>query len=370
MRFHRYLNLVFGAVAVIFTCPACGRDGAPEAADQKTDSTMRSINPDEYADQGLIGNSLPGDWRPFSEDSPWNTPIPEDAQAHPQSDAIVFTLAQDRNHISLINSYLCPIWVVNSENVDGIRIRSDRIFDRWDQDGDGWTDVLVPVTRQMYPEPTGDGQICIVDPFKHRLWDISTFEWPDERPFPSGTTFDVWDLTGSGEADPPPGTRWTRRGGRGSGFPGIAGIIRPEELEAGEIRHAICFTSKMVRQHATGANIFLPPACRSDGRDVGRQYPIMGMRFQLNPELNEEDFDEWGLNRAGKILARALQRYGMYLGVSGGAMKLQVQLLGPDSDSNRREWERRVPGFYENVKRIPTREFRIIDTGDPIIRSN
>ncbi len=365
--FQRYLKLVFGTLAVLFAWPACGQEGA---ADRRTETAMRSLDLDEHADQGLIGSSLPGDWRPFSEDSPWNTPISEDAQAHPQSDAIVFTLAQDRDHISLINSYLCPTWVVNSENVDGIRIRSDRIFDRWDQDGDGWTDVLVPVTRQMYPEPTGDGQMCIVDPFKHRLWDISTFAWPDERPFPTGTTFDVWDLTGSGVADPPPGTRWTRRGGRGSGFPGIAGIIRPEELEGGEIRHAICFTSKMVRQHATGANIFLPPACRSDGRDVGRQYPIMGMRFQLNPELNEEDFDEWGLNRAGKILARALQRYGMYLGVSGGAMKLQVQLLGSDSEANRREWERRVPGFYENVKRIPTREFRILDTGDPIIRSN
>lgn len=366
----RYRNLFFWATTTLFACTACGRNTGEAPANPRPETPMRSLDADEYADQGLIGNSLPGSWRPFADDSPWNTPISEEARSHPQSDAIVFTLAQDRDHISLINAYLTPIWVVNSSNIDGIRVRSDNIFDRWDRDEDGWTDVLVPVTRRMYPEPTGDGQLCIVDPFKHRLWDISTFDWPEERPFPTGTTFDVWDLTSSGVADPPPGTHWTRRGGRGSGFPGIAGIIRPEEVETGEIRHAVCFTSRMVRQHASGANIFLPPACRSDGRDIGTQFPIMGMRFQLNPELTEKDFDEWGLNRAGKVLARALQRYGMFLGVSGGAMKLQVQLLGATPEANRREWERRLPGFYDNVKRIPTREFRILDTGDPVLRSN
>lgn len=327
-----------------------------------------ALDPDTYSNSGVIGNNLPGSWRPFNDDSPWNTPIAADAKTHPLSEHILATMQQERDHLALINTYLAPIWVVNSKNLSKVRVRSDRIFDEWDQDRDGWTDDGAPVTRDMWAEPTGDGQICIVDPFQSLLWDISTFRWPDPEPFPMATTFDIWDLKGSGVADPPADTNWVLRGGRGSGFPGIAGLIRPEELEAGEIRHSLCFSFNKNRQHESGANIFLPPACRSDGRHVGSQYPIEGMRFQLDPKLTKDDFDSWGLNREGLILAKALQEYGMYLGLSGGAMKIEVQQLGPTTEQNRQEWENRFPGFYENVERIPSSAFRVIDTGEPMIR--
>ena len=75
-----------------------------------------------------------------------------------------------------------------------------------------------------------------------------------------------------------------------------------------------------------------------------------------------------GLGREARILARALQTYGMYLADSGGAMALQAQLLGPGKALNRREWEARFPDFYRDVSKIPTHEFRVIDTGRPVVR--
>ncbi len=326
--------------------------------------------PGDYSKAGIIGNSLPGTWRPFSKDSPWNTPIPTNAKVHPDSSLIMQTVQKEAKHLKLINTYLTPIWVVNSKNVPMVRVRSERIYDTWDKDYDGWSDVGAPLTPQMWGEPTEDGQICVVDPFKHTLWDISSYKWvtKDGRTFPCATTFDIWDLLKSGVAHPPKGTRWILRGGRGSGFPGIAGLIRPEELKMGRIRHALVFSFNKNRRDVTGACIFLPPACRSDGSFVGIQYPIEGMRFQLDPTLTDSDFDRWGLNREGKIVARALQTYGMYLGLSGGAMKLEVQLLAPTPQGNRLKWEKLFPGFYKNIQRIPTRAFRIIYTGEPIIR--
>ena len=326
--------------------------------------------PGNYSKSGVIGNSLPGTWRPFSKDSPWNTPISANAKIHPYSPYIMETVLKEVKHIALINRYLCPIWVVNSKNVPMVRVRSDRIFDTWDKNYDGWSDVGAPLTRKMWGEPTEDGQICVVDPFRHRLWDISSYRWVRRggKYYPRATTFDIWNLLGLGVASPPKGTRWVLRGGRGSGFPGIAGIIRPEELKSGEIRHALVFSFNKNRIDETGANIFISPASRSDGSFKGIQYPIEGMRFQLNPVLTERDFDAWGLNREGKILARALQKYGMYLGLGGGAMKLEVQLLGPTPLVNRLKWERSFPGFYKNIKRIPTQALRVIYTGEPVIR--
>ena len=51
------------------------------------------------------------------------------------------------------------------------------------------------------------------------------------------------------------------------------------------------------------------------------------MRFQLDPNLTDTDFDNWGLSREGKIIARAMQRYGLYNGDNSGAMALQAALL-------------------------------------------
>jgi len=186
---------------------------------------------------------------------------------------------------------------------------------------------------------------------------------------PTCTTYNVWEIDGRGHGDPNEGSRWQLRGGRGSGFPEIGGLIRPEELEEGVIRHALSFSHPKNRKADDGSNIFiLPPACRSDGKYVGALYPIEGMRFQLDPSLTDLDFDAWGLNREGKIVARALQTYGMYLGDNGAPWVLAPQLLGPTGDANRAEWDRRFPGFYRNVERIPANRFRIVDTGEPTLK--
>lgn len=324
--------------------------------------------PGDYSKKTIIGNSLPGSWRPFSDNSPWNTPIAENAAIHPESKNIIAFVSKEAAHIRLARLYVVPVWVVNSKNMPQVRVKSNHIFDTWDKDRDGWSDIGVPLTSKMWAEPTSDGHLSIVDPFKRVAWEFSRFGWLPDNKTPKSTTFNIWDLKGDGFGNPFEGKRWQTRGGRGSGFPLIAGMVRPEELAAGEIRHALVFTFAMNRQAEDGSDIFLPPACRSDGSYRGSQYPIEGMRFQLDPGLTEMDFERWGLNREGKIVARALQKYGMYLGDNGGAMAMQVQLLGQTEAEHLRRWEELFPGFYKNVGKIQTGKFRIVYTGEPIIK--
>lgn len=317
-----------------------------------------------------FGQSLPGTWRPFSDDSAWNTPLPADAKLHPDSVDIMVTVLKEAKSIRLAKLYAVPLWVVDARRVQPVKVRSDIIFDAWDKDKDGWSDIGIPLTEEMWGEPTEDGHISIVDLSKRTAWELSGymgFFTLGGVTAPRCTTFTVWDLSGSG-ACTPEGERWWARGGRGSGFPLIAGLIRPEELQAGEIRHALVFTFPKNRQADDGRSIFLPPACRSDGKYAGRHYPVQGMRFQLDPALTERDFTAWGLNREGKMVARALQKYGMLLGDNGGALALQVQLLGPGEEENRTKWEGLFPGFYKNVGKIPASKFRVVYTGEPVIK--
>ena len=109
--------------------------------------------------------------------------------------------------------------------------------------------------------------------------------------------------------------------------------------------------------------LITPPAARTDGDAEGVNLPIEGMRFQLNPELTDREFDKWGLTEEAKIIARALQKYGMYDGDNGGPMALQPQLLDKDPAVHRAKWDSLFPELYESINRIPTKEFRVVNTG-------
>lgn len=316
----------------------------------------------------LEQGSLPGNWRPFSEDSPWNKPIPHDAKTHPESAMIMKTIVSEAKNIRLAKIYAIPVWVVNSKTTKLTKVRSTKIFDTWDKNRAGISDVAIPVTREMWGEPTDDGHICIVDPEAGLSWEMSSYWWRKDDDTPRSTTFNIWNLKGTGVGNPKDSKRWYLIGGRGSGFPLIAGLIRPEEITHGEIRHAMVFTFTKNRKPGTGDAIFIAPAARSDGQSKGVEYPVEGMRFQLDPSLTEKDFDSWGLNKEGKIVARALQKYGMYLGDNGGAMAVQAQLLAPDENENQEKWSNLFPGFYRNIEKIPTDRFRVVYTGEPVIK--
>jgi len=335
--------------------------------------------PGDYSEKQVIGNSLPGTWRPFSGNSPWNTPIAANAKTHPDSDKIMATVLTQAKNLRLANAYAIPVWIINSDNMPKVKVHSMRIFETWDKDHDHWADDHLPMRQDMWGEPTEDGHICIIDPFKKLAWEMSSFKGltpkylqaveKGDKPEPLCTTYNVWDLTGSGQGDPHfKGWHWQTSGGRGSGFPIIAGLIRPEELKAGHIRHALVFTFNKNARADDGGQIFLPPAVRSDGRFKGEQYPIEGMRFQLNPKITRKDFVTWGLTREGQVLAKALQEYGMFLGDNGGAMALQIQLLGSTEKENRKKWDELFPGFYRTVMKIPVQHLRIVYTGEPITK--
>jgi hypothetical protein len=93
-----------------------------------------------------------------------------------------------------------------------------------------------------------------------------------------------------------------------AGLPILPGLVRYEEVAAGEINHAIRFTAPQTRK----AHIW--PA-RHDASDLtGSQYPPMGQRFRL-----KASFDVSGYSHDAQVILIALKKYGMILADNGSA---------------------------------------------------
>lgn len=324
----------------------------------------------DYTSSTYIGDSLPGRWRPFSDNSPWNTPIAGSPSIHPDSSSIISRMAErwrantglsTQPFLDFANAnYAIPVHVVNSGNI-GIKLvrTTSDIWDAFDTNHDGGADKHAYITNasQCWPEVASDGHMCIIDPFKKLTWEFSRCS-VDSSSNLSCTTFNVWDLTGTGVAVPYQGMYHWARGGRGAGTPEIAGLVRPEEIEAGEIRHALCFCFSDNRPGACVA-----PAARSDGKAEHQYNPYEGARLQLNPALTDADLNAWGLGPAAKVVARALQRYGMIDVDNGGGITIQGQNLHPVNATSRAMWESRCPNLRSDLQKIPWNQFRVLSYG-------
>ena len=86
----------------------------------------------------------------------------------------------------------------------------------------------------------------------------------------------------------------------------IAGLVRYDQVNAGEIAHALRFTAPQTR------NTFIWPARHQASSLSGTQYPPMGQRFRLKASV-----DASGFGPNVQIILRALKKYGMFLADNG-----------------------------------------------------
>jgi hypothetical protein len=87
---------------------------------QKTDNQRRQ---ESIKASFIPGQRLPGTWRPFSDDSPWNTVV-SDAQVHENSEAIMSRMNSASKNIRFGNYYIIPLWVVNIDRMSLYQARA------------------------------------------------------------------------------------------------------------------------------------------------------------------------------------------------------------------------------------------------------
>ncbi|MGH2544320.1 MAG: hypothetical protein ACRDIB_16130 [Ardenticatenaceae bacterium] len=93
-----------------------------------------------------------------------------------------------------------------------------------------------------------------------------------------------------------------------AGLPILPGLVRYDEVAAGEIRHALRFTAPETRRD------YIWPARHYASELTGPEYPPMGQRFRLRA-----DFDISGFSPEVQVILQALKTYGMFLADNGSA---------------------------------------------------
>lgn len=261
-------------------------------------------------------------WRPFSDDSPWNQPIPADARSDRDSAPLIDGLASRGAFFINIRDWSIPVYFVDADTTPRHDVGDLRpgIY------GAGFEfPRQIPIPDGAVPSPPvgehSDNHLSVIDRERGLEWGM----WATRRDA-SGRWMTglgaVTDLRGTGVAPPwfdSPRELDSHRA-RAGGFPLIAGLIMLEEIEAGAIEHALVFAYDHCR-----SGHFVPPASTAQVTQLeaidSRGIP-MGGRIQLDPDW---DVESSGLSRAGKIIARALQKYGAFCGDYAGANVLYAE---------------------------------------------
>lgn len=159
-------------------------------------------------------------------------------------------------------------------------------------------DPTVPDTNN-----NGDRHLIVLDYSANKLYELyrafrlSPTAWRAD----SGA---VWDLSRISYGQRP--TCWTSSDA--AGLPIFPGLVRYDEVVAGEINHAIRVTFNRTRR------AFVPPATHYASSDDTTTYLPMGARLRLRASFNVED-PRFGPDV--RVVLRALKKYGMIVADNG-----------------------------------------------------
>lgn len=261
-------------------------------------------------------------WRPFSDDSPWNQPIHADAPTDPASASLIDDLAKRGPWHVNIREWSIPVYDVDATKTPRCDVGDSRpgIYGRGFE-----LPRRIPIPDDAVASPPvgedSDNHLCIVDRARRLEWGMWAARKDETGRWFTGLGA-ITDLASTGVAPPwyaSPRELDSHRA-RASGFPLIAGLVRLEEIRAGRIEHALVFAYDGCR-----SEFFVPPASTAQATTpaISHSHGIpMGGRIQLDPAW---DVEHSSLSRAGKIIARALQRYGAYCGDYAGGNVLYAE---------------------------------------------
>jgi hypothetical protein len=256
-------------------------------------------------------------FRAFTADSWWNTPVPTDAPSNPGAAAIL-------NYMST-----APQAGGGCLHFAGVQGSPWGQPVYWAQPGDPTYDVSVKrkgappevhsmrIPRNASSALNNDGSMTVFDvdrgyvaAFTDAHYDTQSDTWSA-----SGATVTYLDSNGldvqTGQASDDRNVG-THRGNNGADM-----MVRYDEVQAGQIDHVLKIATG---PEASIRHVF--PMVGSDGDSTDPNAPPEGLRFRIKPTV---DLAALKLDPQTLVIAKALQRYGFYIGDSSGTTALKVE---------------------------------------------
>jgi hypothetical protein len=300
-------------------------DGATDAAEiaAGSDPRDRASTPGTLTAPTLAG--APG-CPVFPASNVWNRRV-DSLPVRSDSTVLVATIGASRRLHPDFGSYLgygIPYNVVGAGQA-----RVHVAFDYADESDD----VPYPIPAAPEMEDGSDHHLLVVDRDACRLYELFAATRAADGSWSAGSGA-TWDLRSN--ALRPEG--WTSADA--AGLPILPGLVRYDEVAAGEVRHAIRFTTDETRR------AYLYPARHVASSLTGAAYPPMGLRVRL-----KASYDVAALPPQARVIAVAMQRYGLILADNGSPWFFQgVSDVRWDDDQ------------LNALKAIPGSAFEAVDT--------
>jgi hypothetical protein len=252
-----------------------------------------------------ITASLP--LRPFSPQSPWNTPIPTNGLTFSGNEE---NIKPSIDHLGYVEwgGFSDPVWAgMESDPLDSVKCTGhdeERACQLEEQP--------IHIPEDAKPAGGTDGAMVVTN----GETEYDFFEARHEETW-KATWGKSFSLTGEGAG-------YAGIAATGSGLPIMGGLPLLTEFEAGQINHALAFfTVDTCKETA------IYPASESDGTHTEDSCIPEGTRIQLNPAKDLEAIP--GITKGELIIGRALQKYGAYCKDSGGERgEVAISLQAPD----------------------------------------
>jgi len=221
-------------------------------------------------------------------------------------------------------------------------------------DSDQLSTFPLPATGGIEGQPgyhcnidQGDCHLIVVDKGKGKLYEAYQANYAENTL--SANFVAAWDLN---RVYPPSGRGDQCTSADAAGFPIAPLLFNADEIAAGSINHAIRFILPNPRIRA---HVYVHPATHAGAPRGPITAPPMGARLRL-----KASFDMSKLTPAAQVVARAMQKYGMFLS-DGGNIALTAQ-----NDADTRAKYSDMDFGPRDLADLKVTDFEVIDMGTPI----
>jgi hypothetical protein len=266
----------------------------------------------------------------FPSDNPWNTDI-SNYPVHNNSDNFIKYTGADEN----LHPDFGTVWAGGPNGIPYDLITWDQpmipiVFTAYGDESDPGP---YPIPLNATIEHGDDRHVIAVDMKRCMLYELyMAYPKSDHWEADSGAIFNL----SSNKLRP-----YTWTSADAAGLPMFPGLVRYDEVESGEINHALRFTVERTQQ------AIVTPARHYASEITNPDAPPMGLRFRL-----KSDYDISTFSKKNQVILTALKKYGMIVADNGGEWFLSG---APDP-----RWDDEE---LAELRRVKGSDFEVVYTG-------
>ena len=283
-------SIIFISAAAVAAATAAGLASSWAAAGPSPATRAAGRPPDLGVNASLNGRGL------LPQADLWNKDVSQDP-VDPNSEGLIASIGRDKPlHPDFGRTYGIPYVVVDGDKTPRVKVQ----FEYADESDPGPYPIPANPPIEGGADSTGDRHVLVLDRQAWKLYELYSSYPQDGGKWWKAGSGAIFDLR-TGKARP---AGWTSADA--AGLPILPGLVRYDEVAAGDITHAVRFTVQRTRR------AYVAPASHFASRSDDAGLPPMGMRVRLKAAYDIGSFPPHV-----QVVLKAFKKYGLILADNG-----------------------------------------------------